>query len=213
MRWSTWRTSCAGCASTALQHIRGPALEVVIAATSEVRSGILYATVIIVLVFLPLFALSGIEGRLFAPLGIAFIVSILASLVTAITLTPVLAYWLLPRMRRLAHTESGLVRVLKRGQERGLRWCFARPAFTIGLPAVAVLWAGLAAWQLPRAFLPPFNEGTALVSVVLQPGISLKESAVSEQLPSASSWRCRRCIRSAAVPAGPSSTSMPKACT
>ena len=160
----------------AAKHPR-PALEVVIAATSEVRSGILYATVIIVLVFLPLFALSGIEGRLFAPLGIAFIVSILASLVTAITLTPVLAYWLLPRMRRLAHTESGLVRMLKRSQERGLRWCFARPAFTIGLPAVAVLWAGLAAWQLPRAFLPPFNEGTALVSVVLQPGISLKESA------------------------------------
>jgi HME family heavy-metal exporter len=154
-----------------------PALEVVIAATSEVRSGILYATIIIVLVFLPLFALSGIEGRLFAPLGIAFIVSILASLVTAITLTPVLAYWLLPRMRRLAHTESGLVRVLKRSQERGLRWCFARPAFTIGFPAVAVLWAVLAAWHLPRAFLPPFNEGTALVSVVLQPGISLKESA------------------------------------
>jgi HME family heavy-metal exporter len=163
-----------------------PALEVVAAATAEVRSGILYATVIIVLVFLPLFALSGIEGRLFAPLGIAFIVSVLASLVTAITLTPVLAYWLLPRMRRLAHTESPLVRFLKRWQERGLRWCFARPVFTIGLPLVAALWAAFAAWQLPRAFLPPFNEGTALVSVVLQPGISLKESsrigAIAERL-------------------------------
>lgn len=152
-------------------------LEVVAAATEEVRSGILYATVIIILVFLPLFALSGIEGRLFAPLGIAFVVSILASLAVAITVTPVLAYWLLPRMRRMAHGDSPLVRVLKRAQERGLRWCFARPAFTIGLPAIAVLWSGFAAWQLPRAFLPPFNEGTALVSVVLQPGISLKESS------------------------------------
>ncbi len=154
-----------------------PELEVVAAATEEVRSGILYATVIIILVFLPLFALSGIEGRLFAPLGIAFIVSILASLAVAITVTPVLAYWLLPRMRRMAHGDSPLVRVLKRVQERGLRWCFARPAFTIGLPAIAVLWSGFAAVQLPRAFLPPFNEGTALVSVVLQPGISLKESS------------------------------------
>jgi HME family heavy-metal exporter len=89
-------------------------------------------------------------------------------------------------MRRIAHGDSWLVRVLKRGQERGLRWCFARPAFTVGLPAVAVLWAAFAAWQLPRAFLPPFNEGTALVNVVLQPGISLKESdrvgAIAERL-------------------------------
>jgi heavy-metal exporter, HME family len=163
-----------------------PALEVVAAATLEVRSGILYATLIIILAFLPLFALSGIEGRLFAPLGIAFIVSILASLVTAITITPVLAYWLLPRMRHLAHAESPLVRILKRTQERGLRWCFARPAFTVGFPAVAVLWAGFAAVQLPRAFLPAFNEGTALISVILQPGISLKEStrvgAIAERL-------------------------------
>ena len=163
-----------------------PAVEVVAAATEEVRSGILYATVIIILVFLPLFALSGIEGRLFAPLGIAFIVSILASLAVAITVTPVLAYWLLPRMRRLGHNESPLVRFLKRIQEGGLRWCFARPAFTIGLPAVAVLWAAFAAAQLPRAFLPPFNEGTALINVVLQPGISLKESnrlgAIAERL-------------------------------
>ncbi|MGV1013872.1 MAG: efflux RND transporter permease subunit [Methyloceanibacter sp.] len=150
--------------------------EVVAQASIEVRSGILYATAIIVLVFIPLFALSGIEGRLFTPLGVAFIVSILASLIVSMTVTPVLAYWLLPRMKHLAEQESPLVRVLKRLQERGLEWCFARPIFVIGLPVVAVAAAIFAASLLPRAFLPPFNEGTVLVSVILQPGISLTES-------------------------------------
>jgi len=152
-------------------------IETVVAEASiEVRSGILYATAIIVLVFIPLFALSGIEGRLFAPLGVAFIVSILASLLVSMTVTPVLAYWLLPRMKNLAEKDSPVVRVLKRMQRRGLEWCFARPTFVVGIPAVAVavaVWAGL---SLPRAFLPTFNEGTALVSVILQPGVSLEES-------------------------------------
>jgi HME family heavy-metal exporter len=145
-------------------------------ASIEVRSGILYATVIIVLVFLPLFALSGIEGRLFTPLGIAFIVSILASLAVSMTVTPVLAYWLLPRMKNLAEHETWLVRNLKSLQRRGLEWAFDRPGFVIGLPALAVLGAIGAGLMLPRAFLPAFNEGTVLVSVILQPGISLAES-------------------------------------
>ena len=150
--------------------------EVVASASIEVRSGILYATAIIVLVFLPLFALSGIEGRLFAPLGIAFIVSILASLVVSMTVTPVLAYWLLPRMKHLADHESPVVRVLKRWQRRGLEWCFERPAFVVGMPVAAVAAAIVAASLLPRAFLPSFNEGTVLIGVSLQPGISLTES-------------------------------------
>jgi len=89
-----------------------PVLEVVASASREVRSGIVYATVIIILVFVPLFALSGIEGRLFAPLGVAYIVSILASLLTAITVTPVLSYYLLPRLKRLEEHDSWLVRDL-----------------------------------------------------------------------------------------------------
>lgn len=150
--------------------------EVVADASIEVRSGILYATAIIVLVFLPLFALSGIEGRLFAPLGIAFIISILASLLVSMTVTPVLAYWLIPRMKHLAEQDSPVVKILKHLQRRGLEWCFARPAFVVGLPAVAVVLAIWAGAMLPRAFLPSFNEGTVLVSVILQPGISLEES-------------------------------------
>jgi HME family heavy-metal exporter len=150
--------------------------EVVADASIEVRSGILYATAIIVLVFLPLFALSGIEGRLFTPLGIAFIVSILASLAVAMTVTPVLSVWLLPRMAHIEEQDSRLLRVLKRWQERGLEWSFAHPRAVFGLPVLAVLAALGAGLLLPRAFLPSFNEGTVLVSVTLQPGISLAES-------------------------------------
>ena len=153
-----------------------PMLEVVAAASQEVRSGIIYATIIVVLVFLPLFALQGIEGKLFAPLGVAYIVSILGSLVTSVTVTPVLCYYLIPGMKRLAERESPLVRVLKRWDARLLRWSFDKLAPLGGIVAVLVLLAGGGAWFLPRAFLPPFNEGTLTVSMTFQPGISLAES-------------------------------------
>jgi heavy-metal exporter, HME family len=91
----------------ALEHPK-PAFDVIVAASQEVRSGIVYATAIIVLVFVPLFALSGIEGRLFAPLGEAYIISILASLLVSITLTPVMAYYMLPHLKRLDHGDSAL---------------------------------------------------------------------------------------------------------
>ncbi len=153
-----------------------PVLEVVAAASQEVRSGIVYATIIIILVFVPLFALSGIEGRLFAPLGVAYIVSILASLLTAITVTPVLSYYLLPRLKRLDEHDSWLVRRLKAGNARLLGWAFANPGTLFAAVGAAVVVAAATVPSLPRAFLPPFNEGTLTISMALNPGISLAES-------------------------------------
>ncbi len=152
-----------------------PVLAVIAAASQEVRSGIVYATAIIVLVFIPLFSLSGIEGRLFAPLGIAYIVSILASLVTSITVTPVLAYYLLSGAKG-HERDSFLVRHLKRGNAALLGHAFAHKhlLFTSVIAGVAV--AAYAATLLPRTFLPPFNEGTLLVTLQYNPGISLAES-------------------------------------
>ena len=150
--------------------------DVVVSASQEVRSGIVYATMTIVLVFVPLFALSGIEGRLFAPLGQAYIISILASLVVSITLTPVMAYYMLPGLKRLDEHEGMIVRVLKRSNKRLLEWSFGHPRLLIAGVLAAVVTAGSFATQLPRAFLPPFNEGTLTISMLFNPGISLEES-------------------------------------
>jgi HME family heavy-metal exporter len=152
------------------------ALEVIAAASKEVRSGVVYATLIVVLVFIPLFALPGIEGRLFTPLGVAYIVSILASMAVAMTITPVLCYYLLPKMKHIDHGDSALVRKLKAWDERLLNWSFDRArALLIGAVAVVVI----ALASIPffaKSFLPPFNEGTLTVNVVLNPGSSLVES-------------------------------------
>jgi HME family heavy-metal exporter len=163
-----------------------PVLEVIAAASQEVRSGIVYATAIIILVFIPLFALSGIEGRLFAPLGVAYIVSILASLVTSITVTPVLAYYLLSGSTKGHERDSFVVRTLKRGNAALLRGAFAHRGILFTTVLLGVGAAAYAATLLPRAFLPPFNEGTLVVSLQYNPGISLAEShrlgLIAEQL-------------------------------
>lgn len=159
----------------ALEHPRS-AFDVIVSASQEVRSGIVYATMIIVLVFVPLFALSGIEGRLFAPLGQAYIISILVSLVVSVTLTPVMAYYMLPRLKRLDHEDSALVRVLKRGNRALLERAFLYQRSLMAATVAAVVIAGIAAIYLPRAFLPPFNEGTFTISMLFNPGISLAES-------------------------------------
>lgn len=153
-----------------------PMLQVVADASVEVRSGIVYATMIIVLVFIPLFALSGIEGRLFAPLGVAYIISILASLLTSITVTPVLASFLLTKGEQQDHGDSRLVQWLKAGNAGLLHWAFKHSKLVIGSALIAVLLAGIGAVALPRAFLPAFNEGTLTISLTLNPGIALVES-------------------------------------
>jgi CzcA family heavy metal efflux pump len=155
-----------------------PVLRVIADASAEVRNSILFATLVIVLVFLPLFALGGIEGRLFQPIGVATIVAMLASFVVSLTLIPVLCSFLLPRMKRMREQRDGwLVRTLKRADERFiLRPALRHPWVVIG--AAFALVAGSAALfpLMGRAFLPEFNEGTATITLAMAPGTSLQES-------------------------------------
>lgn len=171
--------------NSALQVPR-PVQEVIASATLEVRSAIVYATVIIVLVFVPLFVLPGIEGRLFTPLGIAYIVSILASMVVSVTITPVMALYLLPKMKQMGHGDSPLVTRLKRWDAGLLHWSFGHTRALLIAALLAVVAAAATIPFFPRAFLPPFNEGTLTVNVVLNPGTSLAESnrigALAEQI-------------------------------
>ncbi len=155
---------------------RRAALDVMYDASSEVRKPILFATLIIVLVFAPLFLLPGMEGRLLRPLGFAYVVALAASLLVSLTVTPALCYVLLRSDRVLAHRESWLVRKSKEHYDRILERVLARPkplyAFTVLLLVGAVVVVPF----LGRSFLPPFNEGSLTVSVVSVPGITLEES-------------------------------------
>jgi HME family heavy-metal exporter len=153
-----------------------PVLEVITAASQEVRSSIVLATIIIILVFVPLFALADIEGRLFTPLGIAYIVSIFSSLLISITLTPVLSYFLLSGDMRDSEHESYVLRSLKRGVEVLLNWAFEHRFTLVAAVTLAAIAAGIDALFLPRSFLPPFNEGTVTAELAFNPGISLSES-------------------------------------
>lgn len=163
-----------------------PVLNVIANASNEVRSGIVVATMIVVLVFVPLFALPGIEGKLFTPLGIAYVVSILASMAVAMTVTPVLCYFLLPHMRHLGHGDSFVVRRLKDWDTRLLHWSFQHARSLMFAALIIVLAAAVSVPFFPRAFLPAFNEGTLTVNVTLSPGTSLQESnrigSLAEQL-------------------------------
>ena len=163
-----------------------PVLEVIASASREVRSGVVYATMIVVLVFVPLFFLSGIEGRLFAPLGIAYIVSILASMLVAMTVTPVLCYYLLPKMKRLEKGDSPLVRKLKAWDARLLHWSFAHSKGLLVAGLVAVMLAVAVVPFFARSFLPAFNEGTLTIGLLMNPGTSLAEAnrigTLAEQL-------------------------------
>ncbi|MDD2742729.1 MAG: efflux RND transporter permease subunit [Rhodocyclaceae bacterium] len=153
-----------------------PVLEIIVKASLEVRSAIVYATLIIALVFVPLFALPGMEGRLFVPLGIAYIVSILASMLVAVTVTPVLSYYLLPRLAQLSHADTPLVSWLKRHYQTGLQRVLVNSRPLIGLAAGAVLVAAASVPFFPTTFLPPFNEGSIVLTLRLNPGVTLGES-------------------------------------
>jgi CzcA family heavy metal efflux pump len=154
-----------------------PVTRVIFKASSEIRNSILFATLIIVLVFLPLFSLDGFEGRMFAPLAFAYIISITASLVVALAVTPVLCYYLLGHSK-LLHDEKDprLVAWLKQHYTRILNWTLHHPSKIIGTSAIMLLIAVLLFPFMGREFLPPFNEGALNINASLPPGTSLQES-------------------------------------
>ena len=156
-----------------------PVWRVIFDASVEVRNAIIVSTMLVIVVFSPLFALSGMEGRLFTPLGIAYIVAILASTVVSLTVTPVLSFYLLPKARATVRARDGFVlRSLK---------ALARPVIKLSLTATgisvvlvfllaAVAISVMAAMHLGRDFLPPFDEGAAQVNLFTEPGTSLEAS-------------------------------------
>jgi len=151
--------------------------KVVLDATLEIRPSIIYATVIIVLVFLPLFFLSGVEGRLLRPLGTAYIVSLGASLLVAVTVTPALSLWLLPGSRAVRQNrEAPLVGWLKRRYDPVLNWALDRPWHSAIPGAVLLVLSIVAVSNVGRSFLPEFNEGSLTISAVTLPGTTLEDS-------------------------------------
>lgn len=158
--------------------------EVIFNASKEVRMPILNSTLIIVVSFVPLFFLSGLEGRMLAPLGVSFIVSLFASTLVALTLTPVLCYYLLKdpskmdaSAQTLSHAEPRWVRALKRHYEQALAWALGKPSRCIlGATAVLVVLTIGLFFTLGGSFLPSFNEGSFTINVSTLPGVSLDES-------------------------------------
>lgn len=153
-------------------------LQVIFDASVEIRTSIINATFIIIVAFVPLFFLSGMEGKLLAPLGIAFIVSLFASLIVSITLTPVLGSYLLTDVSMLQkqHKESWLVTKLQTAYTKQLEHIMKWKKTVIGISAALFFVSLFILSQLGRSFLPEFNEGSLVISAVSLPGISLTES-------------------------------------
>ena len=153
-------------------------LTVVKEASLEIRSSIIIATLIIIVSFIPLFFLTGMEGRLLQPLGIAFITSVLTSLVVAVTVTPVLCSYLLSNEKKLSEKANGtkVERLLKKGYSNILTQALRVPKTIIGLTIGAFVISLIVLTQLGRSFLPEFNEGSLVISAVGIPGMSLEES-------------------------------------
>ena len=159
------------------KHRPDNALKVIFLASAEVRNSIVYATLIVALVVMPLFFLSGLEGRIFAPLGVAYIVSLLCSLLVSLTVTPVLGSFLLPNAKFLDEREEPfLLRWLKRGFERILRVTLRHAHAVLAVVAVLVTASMISIFWMGGEFLPPFNEGTLTITLQTEPGTSLTES-------------------------------------
>lgn len=152
-------------------------LVVIYKASSEIRNSIVFSTIIVVLVFIPLFALGGIEGKLFSPLGLSYIISLTASLLVSLTVTPVLCYFLLPKSKIISHAkESFIVRVLKKWDRQILEKVLTHPKAVMVSCSLLLLGSLSLLPFMGRNFLPSFNEGTATIGIASYPGISLKAS-------------------------------------
>ncbi|MEG2242093.1 MAG: efflux RND transporter permease subunit [Muribaculaceae bacterium] len=156
---------------------RKSVIEVVFEASKEVRMPIFNSSLIIIASFLPLFFLSGIEGRLLIPLGISFIVALFASTIVALTVTPVLCSFLLGSSKKAdSDKEAFTTRKMKAVYERGLNWSFKHKRVILGVTSSLLIVAGALFFTLGRGFLPPFNEGSFTINVSTLPGVSLEES-------------------------------------
>lgn len=152
-------------------------LIVVFKASKEIRSSIVISTIIVVAVFVPLFALSGLEGRLFAPMGAAYIISLTASLFVSLTLTPVLCYFLLPQAKIIREEkEPAVVEKLKSWMVPVFVWSMEKTRVVFVICCLPLILALILLFQMESNFLPQFNEGTATIGVAAYPGISLPAS-------------------------------------
>ena len=166
-----------------------PPLKVIFRASGEVRNSIVYATVIVCLVVLPLFVLSGLEGRMFAPLALAYVVSLVASLVVSLTVTPALASLLLPRARFLQRAgDPLLLRGLKWVDAKVIRWALRHPRKILVVAATLAFGSKFVVLWMGSEFLPPFNEGTLTVNLQTRPGTSLEESRRIAERAEAQLW-------------------------
>ncbi len=156
---------------------RRSALEVVYQASTEIRGSVVFATLIVMLVFAPLFSLGGVEGRLLRPLGFAYIAALFASLVAALTVTPVLCSYLLPRAKAVkTRDEPALIRFLKKLYRPVIGWSLDHGSVVMAFSLIALAAAVTSFGWMGRSFLPEFNEGALTISAVTIPGTSLEES-------------------------------------
>ncbi len=157
---------------------RKPNLQVIFDASTEIRTSIVNATIITIVAFVPLFFLGGMEGRMLKPLGVSFIVSLFASMVVAVTLTPVMCSYLLTgeKVLKRSEKEAPVAAFLKRMYRRALEWALGHRRVVLGTALGLFLGAVVVFMTLGRSFLPPFNEGSLTINVATMPGVSLEES-------------------------------------
>lgn len=153
-----------------------PVMKVVFEASREVRLPILNSTLIIVVSFVPLFFLSGMEGRMLKPLGIAFVVALFASTIVALTLTPVLCSFLLKNAGTDGKKDSWVTTHLRSVYQRALSWSLDHGKVVLSATMVALVFALIMFFNFGRSFLPSFNEGSLTINVSTMPGVSLVES-------------------------------------